>query len=171
MNVVMIVLRLVHMGLGVFWAGAIFFVVIFLEPSVREAGPDGAKVMRGIMRRRYLNWLPLVAGLTILSGLALLERASVGFNGVWFASPVGMGYTTGGVAAIVALIIGVFVMRRSVLKAAGLGAALEKNPDDPNRDTTMVQIQALRHRARIAGRWVAGLLTVAVVTMAVARYL
>ena len=171
MSVVIIILRLVHIGLGVFWAGAMLFVVIFLEPSVREAGPDGAKVMQGIMRRRYLNWMPLFAGLTIFSGLALLHRASVGFNGVWIASPVGLGYTTGGVAAILAFIIGVFVMRRSVLKAAGLNAALQKTPDDPSRDATMAVIQALRHRARIAGRWVAGLLSIAVVTMAVARYL
>jgi uncharacterized membrane protein len=171
MNVVMIVLRVIHIGLGAFWAGAMLFVVMFLEPSVREAGPDGAKVMQGIMRRRYLNWMPVFAGLTILSGLALLHRASVGFNGLWIASPIGMGYTSGGVAAIVAFIIGVFVMRRSVLKAAGLNATLQKNPDDPNRDATMAEIQALQHRARIAGRWVAGLLTVAVVTMAVARYL
>jgi hypothetical protein len=171
MSVVLVVLRLVHISLGVFWAGAMLFVVIFLEPSVREAGPDGAKVMQGIMRRRYLNWMPLFAGLTILSGLALMHHASVGFTGVWVTAPVGLSLMTGGVAAIVAFIIGVFVMRRSVLKAAGLNAALQKNPDDPNRDATMAVIHALRHRARIAGRWVAGLLSIAVVTMAVARYL
>jgi hypothetical protein len=170
MNVVTIVLRLIHVGLGVFWAGALFFVVLFLEPSVREAGPDGAKVMQGVMRRNFLNILPVVAAFTILSGLVLMYRASVGFEGAWFGSPVGMAYSTGGTAAIVAFIIGVFVMRRSVLKAAGMNAALQKNPEAPNRDATMAQIQALRHRARMAGRWVALFLGIAVFFMAVGRY-
>ncbi len=52
MDLEMVAMRLIHIGLGVFWAGAIFFIVLFLEPSVRAAGPDGARVMQGLQQRR-----------------------------------------------------------------------------------------------------------------------
>jgi hypothetical protein len=63
MNTFMITLRLVHIALGVFWAGTIFFFVMFLEPSVRAAGPDGARVMQGLQKRQFLNVMPVIAGL------------------------------------------------------------------------------------------------------------
>ena len=58
MDITMVVMRTVHILLGVFWAGTFFFVVLFLEPSVRAAGLDGAKVMKGIQERR-LAWMKL----------------------------------------------------------------------------------------------------------------
>ena len=54
MDPVLVVLRVVHVVGGVFWAGAVLFVVHFLEPAVRDAGPDGAKVGPALQKRRYL---------------------------------------------------------------------------------------------------------------------
>ncbi len=170
MNAVMIVLRLVHIGLGVVWAGAIFFVVIFLEPSVREAGPDGARVMQGLAKRNYLNILPVVAGLTILSGIALYWLVSGGLSSGWITTSYGMSLTVGGITALLAFLLGVFVMRRATLQAAGLGARLQEGSEGGEREALTAEIQALRLRARTSARWVAGLLAIAVATMAVARY-
>ena len=164
-------LRIVHILLGVIWAGTLIFVALFLEPSVREAGPDGAKVMQGIMRRKYLTFMPWIAGLTILSGVTMYWRMSAGFNGAWVTSPIGLSLGLGGLTSLVAYLLAMLEMRRPALKAAALGAALQQNPDAPNRDATMAEIQALRQRTSRAGRWVAALLAVAVVTMAVGRYL
>jgi hypothetical protein len=61
MDPLLIVLRVVHVVGGVFWGGAILFVVHFLEPAVRDAGPDGAKVMQALQKRRYLDVVPAVA--------------------------------------------------------------------------------------------------------------
>ncbi len=171
MNTFMITLRLVHIVLGVFWAGTIFFFVIFLEPSVRAAGPDGARVMQGLQRRGFLNILPLIAGLTILSGIALYWRVSAGLNPTWITSSVGISLTVGGLASVLAFVIGVFVMRRAALRAAALGAALQQSPNGPAQDALQAEIQALRLRARTSARWVAALLAIAVATMAVGRYL
>jgi hypothetical protein len=171
MTVLMIILRLVHITLGVFWAGTIFFFVTFLEPSVREAGPDGARVMQGLQKRHYLNFMPLIAGLTILSGIVLYWRVSAGFASAWITSPVGLGLTVGAVASLVAFTIGVFGMRRAALGAASKGATLQQTPEGEAREALMAEIQALRQRARTSARWVAVLLAVAVATMAVARYL
>ena len=170
MNMEMVVLRLIHIGGGVFWAGAIFFIVFFLEPSVRAAGPDGAKVMQGIQQRKLLIILPVVAALTILSGVALYWRVSVGFNTDWMASRIGASLTTGAVASIVAFLIGVFVMRASTLEAGRLAAKAQQSEGEA-QTALMARVQALRLRARTSARWVAALLVVAVATMAVGRYL
>ena len=170
MNLEMVSMRLIHIGFGVFWAGAIFFIVLFLEPSVRAAGPDGARVMQGLQQRKLLTILPAAAALTILSGIALYWRVSVGFNGDWMASPVGTSLTIGAVASIAAFVIGIFVMRASTLRAGRLAAKAQQSEGDANA-ALMGEVQALRIRARTSARWVAALLAVAVATMAVARYL
>ena len=64
----MLILRLLHILTGVFWAGTIFFMVSYLEPSARAAGPDAAKVMGNIQKRGLMTVLPIMALLTILSG-------------------------------------------------------------------------------------------------------
>jgi uncharacterized membrane protein len=171
MTTVMIILRLVHITLGVFWAGTIFFFVTFLEPSVREAGPDGARVMQGLQKRNYLNFMPLIAGLTILSGIALYWRVSAGLAAGWITSRIGLGLTVGAVASVLAFVVGVFGMRRAALGAASKSAALQRSSEGEARDALMAEIQALRQRARTSARWVAVLLAIAVATMAVARYL
>ena len=171
MNTFMIALRLLHIVLGVFWAGTIFFFVIFLEPSVRAAGPDGASVMRGLQKRQFLNVMPLVAGLTILSGIALYWRVSAGLTPTWITSPVGISLTVGGLASVLAFVIGVFVMRRAGLRAAALASELQQSPDGPAQDALRAELQLLRTRARTSARVVAVLLGVAVATMAVGRYL
>ena len=76
----------------------------------------------------------------------------------------------GGVAATVAFIIGFFVMRPAQMAAAKLGPAAQGMPDGPDRQQAMAELDRVRGRSRSAARWVALLLAVAVVTMAVGRY-
>lgn len=167
----MVTMRLIHIVLGVFWVGTLLFIVLYLEPSVRAAGPDGMSVMKGIQGdRKLLTVLPIVAALTILSGLALYGRVSLGLNPDWISSPTGATLTLGAVASIVAFIIGVFIMRASTLKAGRLAARAEQAEDD-TKGTLMAEVQALRLRARTSARVVASLLVIAVAAMAIARYL
>jgi hypothetical protein len=55
MSLLVITLRLLHIVLGAFWVGTLIFFALFLIPSVRDAGPDGAKVMAALQRRRFLD--------------------------------------------------------------------------------------------------------------------
>lgn len=158
---VLYLLRLLHVVGGVYWGGAIFFTVLFLGPSVRDAGPDGAKVMQGIQARGFMKWTPAVALLVILSGIDLMRRISGNFQSAWFGTPVGITFSTGMVVTIVAFVVGFFVMRPAMLEAGKLAAA----GGDPAR------VNALRSRATSASRLVALLLLVAVVTMALGRYM
>ena len=171
MDVLMVVMRLAHILLGVFWAGTFFFVVLFLEPSVRAAGPDGAKVMQGIMQRRFMTVMSVVASLTILSGLYMYDRVSGHMADGWVSTGLGMSLTIGAVASIVAFIIGLTVMRPATLAAGALMAQVSNDPNSASNEDKMAQVEALRLKARRGAKSVAHLLAVAVVTMAVARYL
>jgi hypothetical protein len=171
MDVGMLVLRLFHVGLGVFWAGTMLFFVFLLEPSIREAGPEGGKVVQALMRRGYLNIMPVVALLTILSGVDLLRRASGGFNADWMGSAEGMTFLVGSVAAILALVTGVTVMRPSALRMTSLMQAMGQAQAGPEKERLGAEVAGLRQRMTTGGRVIAVLLIIAVATMAVARYL
>jgi hypothetical protein len=171
MDTTMVVLRLVHISAGVFWAGTMIFVAVLLEPSIRENGPDGGKVQASLMRRGLLTIMPIVAILVILSGIELVRRVSGGFSAEWFASPTGRALSLGMASAIVAFLFGMLVMRPSATKLVALGQAAAQLPAGAEKESTMARIEALRGRMRLGGRIVASLLALTVVTMAVARYL
>jgi len=159
-SAILLTMRGLHIVLGVFWAGTMIFTAIFLVPSIRDAGPDGAKVMAGLMRRRFLTVLPVVAALTILSGLWLYWFDSNGFQAPFMRSRMGMTLALGALAALIAFVLGVGIVRPAMLKAAALS-------QDP---TQLAAAQALRVRAAGFGRVVALLLGVAAAAMAIARY-
>ena len=169
MDPVLIFLRVVHVVGGVFWAGAILFVVHFLEPAVRDAGPDGAKVMQALRKHHYLEVVPIVAALTLLSGYGLywldFGRVHPGPG----ASVAELTFAVGGLTSLVAFVIGVSLLRPSALRIGALGAELAQAPAE--RQTTLQEeIGRLRVRMRKSGRWVVRLLGIAIITMAVGRY-
>ncbi len=168
MDPLTIFLRLLHIGLGVFWAGSVFFTAFFLAPALRDAGPDGAKVAEGLMRRRLLEVLPITAILTILSGLWLYWRASAG-QPAYMGSAVGMTYGIGAAAAIIALALGLAIVRPAMLKAAALSqSAASASPAE--REAQLAAAQVARVRGAQATQIVTILMGIAVVTMAIGRY-
>ena len=166
----LILLRVVHIAGGVFWAGTIVFFALFLEPSVREAGPDGAKVMQALMRRKYMIVVPIVAVLTMLAGVGLLEQVSGGFHPEWMSSPTGMTLSLGAALAIVAFLYGVFFVRPAAMRMTVLMPQLMQSPEGPGREALQAEAQSLRTRLRRGGRVVAALLALTTIAMAVARY-
>jgi hypothetical protein len=77
----------------------------------------------------------------------------------------------GAAAAIIAFVIGISVMRPSMMKAGALAQAVSQLTDAAARDARQAEIQRLRARAASAANWVAWLLVISVAAMAVARYL
>jgi uncharacterized membrane protein len=167
MDLLQIVLRLVHIVLGAFWVGALIFNAYFLMPAMLEAGPDAMKVAAGLTRRRFLDVLPAVAALTLLSGLWLYWRVSLGFQPAYMGSAVGITYGLGALAALIGFVIGVVIVRRSMLKATALTQGAASAPD---REAKLAQAGALRVRAAQTSKLIALLLIIAVAAMAVGRY-
>lgn len=164
-----LVMRLLHVGLGVFWAGTLIFTAFFLFPAMRDAGPDGAKVGAELLRRNFVNIMPIVALITILSGGWLyLKNMSLGPD--YGQSRAGMTIGIGAVTAVLAFLLGIGIVRPSILKAARLSQAAASQ-SGAEQQGTLADAQALRARAGKAGMAVALLLVISVMTMAVARYL
>lgn len=166
----MLLMRLLHIGLGVFWAGTVVFSAIFLFPSIADAGPDGAKVGAALMRRRFMQVMPAVAGLTILSGLYLYWKVSGGFEPSFMHSGMGMTLGFGAAAAIAAFVVGLVVMRPAMERAGALAqSAAQAAPAE--RQAQLAAAQAMRQRGVRAGQVVAVLVALAVSAMALARYM
>jgi uncharacterized membrane protein len=170
MNLAVLISRILHVGVGVFWAGTIFFVVFLLEPSVRSVGPDGSKVMQALQKRGMLTILPVAAVVTILSGGYLYWRLIHDFGMEWVATPFGTALTVGAVASLVAFGQGFLFMRPVMIRVGKLGARLGDVSDPEEREALLSEIAELKTCSRNHSRWVAVWLGIAVVTMAVARY-
>lgn len=169
MDLLLLAMRPLHVVLGTFWVGTLVFNALFLQPAIRDAGPDGAKVAAALMRRRFLDVMPLVAIVTILSGLWLYWHVSGGFQPEFMGSRTGMALGVGAAAAFVAFALGVVVMRPAMLHAAELSKAAAQAAG-PDGDARLATAQRLRAKAAAVGRWVAALLTLSVAAMALARY-
>jgi uncharacterized membrane protein len=165
------VLRLVHIFTGVYWAGSIFFFVTFLEPGIRSLGPDGGKVMIRLFERGFLKLMPVVAIVTILSGLWLLWILSSGFSPDYMGSTIGIALSTGAAFAIMALIVGLTVMRPAAERVWAIARRLPEESDETTRKSLMAEMDRVRARTGLGGRVVFALLIGAVATMAVARYI
>jgi uncharacterized membrane protein len=163
-------LRVVHVLVGAVWVGTILFMAAFLIPSVRAAGPSGGAVMQQLVQRRRLpRWLLSAAILTIVSGIGLYWVDSAGFRSAWLGSGPGRVFGLGGTLAIVAAILGVVVNFPTARRLTALAAAVHGSGRSPTPEEA-AEIQRLQARLAWATTVAAGLLVLATLAMAVARY-
>lgn len=167
----LIILRLVHILAGVFWVGTSIFFSFFLEPSVKELGTTGQQFMGHLVEKKKM---PIVisatAALTILAGILLYWRASAGFDLDWITSATGLGFTVGGVAAILAFAGGLVFIKPAVGRMGAIGQAIAMSGGPPT-DAQVSEMQKLGAKLALVGRVDLVLLIVAVVAMATARFL
>jgi hypothetical protein len=170
-DVLIVVLRLLHIVCGALWVGFAVFTAFYLLPAVTDTGPDGGKVVAALQRRGLLTILPILALGTILPGLWLYWHVSGGFSGPFMRSRFGMAIGTGAAVALVAYVIGMTVSRPVMGRIGTLMQSMATMTDDKARQAAMQEIGRLRARAALAGRVVGWMLLFAVGAMAVARYL
>jgi hypothetical protein len=169
MDVGLVIARVIHVLCGVLWVGSMFFLVIFLGPALGDLGPDAGKVMAALMKRKLMVFTPVVATLSVLSGIYLYWRVAAGFGAEYMGSGPGMPYGTGAAAAILAFIIGVAYTRPAMAKAMELSQRMA-TADASERQGLAAQIGAYRSRGANGGKLVVVLLLIAATAMAVGRY-
>ncbi len=49
-----VLLRLVHIGAGVFWVGSVFTFFVFVQPAAVAVGPDGQRFTYELLHHRRL---------------------------------------------------------------------------------------------------------------------
>ena len=167
----MIILRVIHIGAGIFWVGAAFVLFLFIQPSVTELGQPGQAFMGHLATRKKLPLAVLLSGvLTVLAGLLLYWRSSDGLDAAWIATGPGISLTVGGLAAIVTLALGLTITKPTIDRMGVLGQEIASGGGQPTPEQAS-EMQRLQARTLLVGRIGMVLLAVAVVTMAIARYL
>jgi uncharacterized membrane protein len=169
MQAELIVLRIVHVLCGVMWVGTAVFMGFFLAPALSTMGPAAGQVMGGLQKRKFMIVLPVVAVLTLLTGLRLMMIMSSNFGAGYFQTAMGRTFAGAGVAAILAFVVGIIVNRPTMEKMGQLQQSMASDP--VSKDAIAAEIRRLQSRMVYAGTVVTLLLIVATFGMAIARYM
>ena len=169
MDLVMIILRIIHIFAGVFWLGTSFFNIGFLQPAVRATGGEGQKVMQHLTQHtRMTAAIYTAATLNVLSGLVMYGIRS-GFRLSFVASGYGLFLTIGGIAGLSAWIVVMVVVRRIFSRMQAIGQAIQAQGGPPTSEQAG-EMQALGARLAKVGQYGVALMAVALFGMAVAQY-
>jgi hypothetical protein len=163
---VFLAVRVFHMLMGALWLGGVTLMAFFLGPAIEEAGPEGGRVMMGLERHKLMAYFPMVAGLSVLSGLWLFWRFASGD----FARSSFHMFATGGVLGLAAAIIGGSVVGRTAKKLSGLGKQAASTTDAQQRGALVAQMAPLKKRMHTFTLIVFFLLLGAFVCMALGHY-
>lgn len=166
MQLVLIVLRLIHIAAGAFWAGSALLIALVLLPGVRKAGPGNE---RHLPMAAISQAMSLSALLTTAAGLLLFAWVSR-FHWGWIASPLGIGFTLGSLVGLAAFLLGMLstgpASKKLGMLAAQIGA--RGGPPKPEEAAELGRLQA---KVMTSSTLSTILTTAALVLMAVARYL
>ena len=165
-----LVLRLIHIVAGAFWVGSVFTFFFFVQPAAIAVGPEATKFTYQLLHHRRLPiWIFGSAVVTVLAGLWLLVITSNGLDPEILFRADRLGYTVGGIAAIVTIGIGgLYVLPRTLTTERTIGTLLsEGRPPTPEEQQTLARVGG---EARRAGWLVIVGLAIAVASMATAQY-
>lgn len=169
MSWLIVVLRVLHVFFGVFWAGSVFTAARYVLPAAASSGAEGQRFMRRLTLEAGLTRAMIISGaITVLAGLWLLWIDSAGFQPSWMGSGMGVMISIGALAAIGGLYTGI----RSAMLAMSLGkllAAIEAKGGPPTPEQ-MAEAQGIGARLGKRAQAVAVQLAITVLCMAVARY-
>lgn len=167
-----LILRIIHIGDGVIWAGVAIFVTFVLSPAAARKGPEGPKAMGMLLTEaRYSTVLSITGGLTVLSGILLWLHNTAYFRSiVWAQSPTGTVFTIGAVLGLSALIVGGGITAPAFKKMGEVSAEIARSdgPPSPEKLSLLGKFQKRLSSASLVG---SVLLALTVLAMATARYI
>jgi uncharacterized membrane protein len=170
MNVfVFLGLRALHVLVAATWIGSTIFISTLLTPAVDASGPSGGQVMMNINRRGIGVYMSLLGVMTVLSGIYLLWHFAGGFGSVG-DTRAGIAFGIGGVAGILAGIIGGAIVGRSARQVDTLMHEAAALPEGPAKSAVLQRGAPLWQRIKTGERLVIACQLVALVLMAVGHY-
>ena len=160
-------LRIVHILAGIFWVGGTLIMAFFVGPTVGATGEAGQKFVGHLVNNlKFSSRMSAAAGSTILAGFILYWIDSNGFTSAWMSSGAGRGFGIGAAFALIGFVFGLLV-GRTTKAMAQLGAQIQGKPSSEQ----MAQLDKLRKQQVTYSNITAVLLILAVIFMAIARYL
>lgn len=170
MQLLVILLRFLHVVAGCLWVGMVIFSAFLLGPAVDDAGPGASGIMPALQRRGVSTILPLLALVTVISGAWLYWRVAGGDVLTYIQSGPGLTFAASAVAAVLGYLVGVLVTRPSMMRAAMLFQAAGAAPPEA-RATQLAEAARWKARGAKGGLYGGLLLLLALTGMAIARYM
>jgi hypothetical protein len=161
-----VVLRLLHIVFGVFWAGSAMFMAVILEPRLRKLGPTIQGPVMAALTPVLVPVMLISATITVFSGLYLMEKRWVSMD-VFLDTGWDRAILIGLIATVLAYASGVTTSFQGK-KMIRMGAAIQGRPPTPEEMAALTKQSAL---LRNLGRTTAALTLIAVGTMAAPRFL
>jgi len=167
MDFLVIVLRILHIISGVLWVGAGLIMFFFIGPTLGATAEAGQKFAQHLMTQtRFTAVVTVSAILTVLAGFVLYWIDSGGLTSAWMHSGAGLGFGIGAFFGLIGFVFGMMV-GNSNGALAKLGTQIQGKPTPEQ----MSQIGALRKRLSVVSPINAYSLILALLFMAIARYL
>jgi len=133
-----ILLRLIHIVSGAFWAGAAMLMGWFVAPAARAAGPAAGPFMQALLKRKVATVLVSAGVVTVGAGVWLwaIRRPTMTRWQDWALA-------IGAASAIVALAIGLGWQRPTTGKISALGAEIASggSPPTPQQAAELQRLQ------------------------------
>jgi uncharacterized membrane protein len=163
MNTELVVLRILHILAGVFWAGAAVYLALVLEPKLRQAGDElESAVLRQVSKLNSL-WITLSAVITIAAGFVLISRTPGRSFDQLFTNGWGTAIGIGLIASLAAFFLSGWVGANTAKLRRALAGEASVASDAG-------AIASYRSRIALGSKVNAALVVIAVGTMAAARY-
>ena len=123
-----------------------------------------------LMRRKMVPFFASISGLTVLTGFYLYWHLTNGFDPTLSGSRAAIIFGTGGVFGLIAAILAVSGVTRSMKQAMKLMAQAGSTASAPERAALVERAGALRQRAHKFATIVAVLLILAIMCMGAGHY-
>jgi uncharacterized membrane protein len=169
-TIIFLGLRVLHVLCAATWIGSTAFIALMLVPAVERAGAPGGQVMARIDARGFQTYMALLATTTVVTGLYLIWRFTGGFEGDIAATHAGIAFCLGGMAGVLALIVGGLVVGRSAKQATDIINRAAGMPDGPEKGSLMLRATTARRRMKAGTKVVIALQAAALVLMTVGHY-
>lgn len=169
MNLLLIVLRILHIVSGILWAGGAIHYFMFIEPSVKATAPESQKFMGYLMaQKKWAKFMSSMSLIAILAGGALYYRlGSVDWG--WIATGPGIGFTIGALAGVMVYSIGAFMIAPRIGRLGAIAQAVQTNGGTTSAEHA-AQLNKIQKEMDILGKFDFALISIAVLTMSTARY-
>jgi uncharacterized membrane protein len=152
--------RTLHILFAASWFGAAAVLTLYLLPVLRQLGASGETTLQALTGRGLHRFMAASSGVTVLSGLWLYWTLTAGFSASAMSSTAGMVFGLGGLAGLLAAMLGGGVIGRSIKRIETLSG-----------DAHPAQIAGLQQRIAIASRLALLLLAFALLAMALGHLL
>jgi len=171
-SVYLIAFRILHVMAAIAWGGAVFMIVLFLQPTAKAIGPAAGPFMRELLgTRKLIDWVIRLAWLTIVAGGFLYwhDVDLVPSLGDFLEGAFGRWLTLGAVSALVAVGIGMFATRPTILRSLAVGAQIAQAGEQAPPELVQ-ELGALQTKGRTLAKWNLAFVTFAAFAMSTARY-